>query len=113
MGHPYYNLPSPTALAAFEALARHLSFKLAASELNVTPGAVGRQIKAIEEELGVPLVARLATGVTLTGPGEDLYQALASTLSRASEVVSRLERGGRCKNCCDCLLGCFHARRCR
>ncbi|TIT59280.1 MAG: LysR family transcriptional regulator, partial [Mesorhizobium sp.] len=49
----YYDLPSLTALAVFEASARHLSFKLAAAELNVTPGAVSRQIKAIEDELGV------------------------------------------------------------
>lgn len=85
----YYDLPSLTALAVFEASARHLSFKLAAAELNVTPGAVSRQIKAIEDELGVPLFARLATGVALTGAGEDLYGALASGF-RGPQISSEM-----------------------
>ncbi|MGX9148219.1 LysR substrate-binding domain-containing protein [Mesorhizobium sp. 128a] len=94
----YYDLPSLTALAVFEASARHLSFKLAASELNVTPGAVSRQIKAIEEELGVPLFVRLGTGVMLTGAGEELYAVLANGFSKASEVVRTVKRGDRSKN---------------
>jgi len=48
----YYDLPSLTSLAIFEASARRLSFKLAAGELNVTPAAVSKQIRAIEDELG-------------------------------------------------------------
>ena len=47
----YYNLPSLTALAVFEASARHMNFNQAGMELNVTRGAVSRQIKALEEEL--------------------------------------------------------------
>lgn len=94
----YYDLPSLTALAVFEASARHLSFKLAAAELNVTPGAVSRQIKAIEDELGVPLFVRLSSGVMLTSAGEDLYSVLASSFSRASEVVRNVKRGDRSKN---------------
>lgn len=94
----YYDLPSLTALAVFEASARHLSFKLAASELNVTPGAVSRQIKAIEEEIGVPLFVRLGSGVMLTSAGEDLYAVLASGFSKASEVVRTVKRGDRSKN---------------
>ncbi|MER9832768.1 LysR substrate-binding domain-containing protein [Mesorhizobium sp. M0134] len=94
----YYELPSLTALAVFEASARHLSFKLAASELNVTPGAVSRQIKAIEDEIGVPLFVRLGTGVMLTSAGDDLYAVLASGFSRASEVVRSIKKGDRSKN---------------
>ncbi|MDX8479906.1 LysR substrate-binding domain-containing protein [Mesorhizobium sp. VK24D] len=94
----YYDLPSLTALAVFEASARHLSFKLAASELNVTPGAVSRQIKAIEDELGVPLFVRLGTGVVLTSAGEDLYGVLAGSFSRVSDVVRTVKRGDRSKN---------------
>ena len=41
-----YTLPPLNALRAFEAAARHLSFKLAAHELHVTPAAVGQQVKA-------------------------------------------------------------------
>ncbi|MDX8442427.1 LysR substrate-binding domain-containing protein [Mesorhizobium australafricanum] len=94
----YYDLPSLTALAVFEASARHLSFKLAAAELNVTPGAVSRQIKAVEDEIGVPLFVRLGTGVMLTNAGEDLYAVLASGFSKASEVVRTVKRGDRSKN---------------
>ncbi|ANT54871.1 LysR substrate-binding domain-containing protein [Mesorhizobium amorphae] len=89
----YYDLPSLTALAAFEASARHLSFKLAASELNVTPSAVSRQIKALEEDLGVPLFVRDRTLILLTSPGEELYAVLASGFSRASQVVRTIKRG--------------------
>jgi len=94
----YYDLPSLTALAVFEASARHLSFKLAARELNVTPGAVSRQIKAIEDELGVLLFARLGAGVALTSAGEDLYGVLSSSFSRVAEVVRTIKRGDRLKN---------------
>ena len=94
----YYDLPSLTALAIFEAAARHMSFKLAAAELNVTPGAVSKQIKAIEDELGMPLFTRLGTRVALTNAGEDLYGVLSSSFSRASEVVRTIKRGDRSKN---------------
>jgi LysR family glycine cleavage system transcriptional activator len=94
----YYDLPSLTALAVFEASARHLSFKLAAAELNVTPGAVSKQIKAIEDELGMPLFVRLGAGVSLTSAGEDLYGVLSSSFSRAAEVVRTIKRGDRSKN---------------
>lgn len=94
----YYDLPSLTALAVFEATARHLSFRLAACELNVTPGAVSRQIKVLEEELGLPLFLRGATGVSLTNAGDDLYGVLASSFSRASEVVRELKRGDPSRN---------------
>lgn len=94
----FYDLPSLTTLAVFEACARHLSFKLAASELNVTAGAVSRQIKAIEDELGVALFQRQTRGVTLTPEGEELYAVLASGFSRASEVVRSIKRGDRTRN---------------
>lgn len=95
----YYDLPSLTALAIFEAAARQLSFKIAAAELNVTPGAVSKQIKAIEVELGVPLFVRGANaGVSLTPAGEDLYGVLSNSFSRTSEVVRTIKRGDRLKN---------------
>jgi len=89
----YYDLPSLTALAAFEASARHTSVKLAASELNVTPGAVSRQIKALEDELGTPLFHRETSGLRLTAQGEDLYAVLAQGFSRASDIVDRIKSG--------------------
>ena len=94
----FYDLPSLTALATFEACARHASFKLASAELNVTPGAVSRQIKAIEEDLGVPLFLRKAKGVTLTSAGEELYAVLANGFSRASDVIRSIRRRDTSRN---------------
>lgn len=95
----FYELPSLTTLAVFEASARHLSFKMAASELNVTPGAISRQVKAIEEEMGVPLFVRnVAKGVELTPAGEELYGALASAFSKVSEVAHGIKHGGQAQN---------------
>jgi LysR family transcriptional regulator, glycine cleavage system transcriptional activator len=94
----FYDLPSLTSLAAFEASARHSSFKQAAAELNVTPGAVSRQIKAIEDEIGVALFVRRPRGVTLTPPGEELYRVLASSFSRASETIRSIRRGDKARN---------------
>lgn len=62
-------LPPLTALRAFEAAARHLSFQAAASELNVTPAALSFQIKSLEEHLGAPLFRRLNRRVELTEAG--------------------------------------------
>jgi LysR family glycine cleavage system transcriptional activator len=94
----YYELPSLTSLAAFEACARHLSFKLAAAELNVTSGAVSRQIKALEEELGVHVFARAANGVTLTDNGTELYAILATSFSRTADTIRRIKNDDRVKN---------------
>lgn len=91
----YYNLPSLTALAAFEASARHMSFKAAATELNVTPGAVSRQIKTLEDEAGVHLFERQLGGVRLTAEGEELYSVLARGFSAASETFHRIRTGSR------------------
>ncbi|WP_374650794.1 LysR substrate-binding domain-containing protein [Dongia sp.] len=94
----YYELPSLTALAVFEASARHSSFKAAAAELNVTPGAVSKQIKVIEEELGIPLFVRMGAGVSLTSAGEDLYGVLSNSFSRVAEVVRSIKRSDRSRN---------------
>ncbi|MEM7694716.1 MAG: transcriptional regulator GcvA [Pseudomonadota bacterium] len=65
-------LPSLTALRAFEAAARHLSFAKAAEELAVTPAALSFQIKQLEEALGAPLFTRLTRQVALTEAGKAL-----------------------------------------
>ncbi|KIT16647.1 transcriptional regulator GcvA [Jannaschia aquimarina] len=65
-------LPPLTALRAFEAAARHLSFRDAAAELNVTPAALSFQIKALEEHLGAALFRRLNRRVELTEAGAAL-----------------------------------------
>ena len=63
------------ALPAFEAAARRLSFKAAAEELHVTPGAISQQIKLLEERVGVPLFVRRARAIDLTEAGRVLLPA--------------------------------------
>ena len=63
-------LPPLNSLRAFEAAARHLSFTKAANELHVTPAAISHQIKALEEQLGVPLFRRLTRALRLTAAGQ-------------------------------------------
>jgi LysR family transcriptional regulator, glycine cleavage system transcriptional activator len=65
-------LPPLTALRAFDAAARHMSFARAADELNVTPAALSFQIKSLEEHLGQPLFRRLNRAVELTEAGRIL-----------------------------------------
>ncbi|RWA97271.1 MAG: LysR family transcriptional regulator [Mesorhizobium sp.] len=84
-----------TALEVFEASARNRSLELAASELNVTSGEITRQIKIIEDELGVPLLLSLGTDVVLTSVGKDLYTELAGIVSKASDVITTIKRGRR------------------
>lgn len=65
-----YRLPPLPALRAFEAAARHLSFKKAAEELHVTPAAISQQIKQLEGYLNVVLFRRLTRALELTERGE-------------------------------------------
>jgi len=88
MSRRHYDLPPLTTLSAFEAAARHLSFKNAAEELAVTPGAVSHQIKALESELGAVLFQRKHRGVDLTEDGRDLYHALSSSFLRVSKTLA-------------------------
>lgn len=90
MSRRHYNLPSLTALVAFEAAARHLSFKQAARELSVTPGAISHQIRALEEELGSALFHRQHRAVELTEDGEALAQALVTSFTTISQRLSEI-----------------------
>ncbi|MDF9301978.1 LysR substrate-binding domain-containing protein [Tritonibacter mobilis] len=92
MSRRHYNLPPMTTLSAFEAAARHLSFKNAAQELSVTPGAVSHQIKALEGELGVPLFARRHRGVELTVEGHQLFEVLATSYRQISRELSKIRQ---------------------
>lgn len=85
-----YDLPSLGDLSCFEAAARNLSFKVAASELNVTPAAVSHRIKALEREVGQPLFNRQYRGVELTEAGALLFVALQRGFETISETVARI-----------------------
>jgi LysR family glycine cleavage system transcriptional activator len=83
-------LPPLNALRAFEAAARHLSFKNAARELHVTPGAVSHQVKLLEESLGIPLFRRLTRALELTPEGQALLPKLQEGLRSLAEAVERV-----------------------
>lgn len=83
-------LPSLDLLRGFAAAARHLSFTKAAQELHVTQSAVSRQIKALEEQLGVTLFRRLNRALLLTEEGQALSRAVAGALASIEQAVARL-----------------------
>jgi LysR family transcriptional regulator, glycine cleavage system transcriptional activator len=85
-----YLLPPLNALRAFEAAARHLSFKLAAHELHVTPGAVAQQVKGLEAQLGVALFERLYRQLALTSVGQAYLPPLREAFGRIAAATERL-----------------------
>ncbi len=90
-------LPSTQALNCFEAAARHQSFTRAAQELNLTQGAVSRQVAALEEFLGVPLFRRTQHGMVLTPAGADYARHVGQRLDAlerdAVELMGRRGQG--------------------
>jgi LysR family glycine cleavage system transcriptional activator len=83
-------LPSLNAMRAFEAAARHLSFSRAADELNVTKAAVSHQVKALEDDLGMPLFKRLNRALELTAQGQALFPAVKEAIDILTAAVARL-----------------------
>lgn len=81
--------PPLNALRTFECAGRHLSFVHAAEELNVTPGAVSRQVKVLEEWLGAPLFRRRHKQVLLTPLGRNYLQAVSEPLERIASATDR------------------------
>lgn len=87
-------LPPLSALRAFEAAARHGSFKLAANELAVTATAVSHQIRFLEEYTGLTLFERQVRKVVLTAAGSQLYPVLRDGFNAFEETLSRLGAAG-------------------
>jgi LysR family glycine cleavage system transcriptional activator len=77
-------LPPLNALRSFEAAGRLKNFSAAAEELFVTHGAISRQVKQLEDYLGVPLFHRAHRRVELTGAG----QALLASASAALDLLA-------------------------
>ncbi len=89
-------LPPLATLRAFEAAARHQSFKQAAEELGVTPTAISHQIRLLEETLALRLFERRTRQVVLTREGSELYPVLRDgfdAFAAALERVSEKRRG--------------------
>jgi len=89
-----HRLPNLTALRCFDAVARHLSFTLAARELGVTQAAVSRQIKALEIELSARLFARGAGRNELTSAGEILFAASSGAFEAIEVAVGKITGSG-------------------
>ena len=83
-------LPPLNALRAFESAGRHLSFTKAAAELNVTPAAIGHQVKALEELLEVPLFRRLTRALRLTQAGQAALPPLRDGFDKLADAVDLL-----------------------
>jgi LysR family transcriptional regulator, glycine cleavage system transcriptional activator len=75
-------LPPLNALLTFEVASRHLSFTKASRELNVTQGAVSRQIAALEEYFGEPLFVRRNNGIALTAGAAEYAAALQAAFDK-------------------------------
>jgi LysR family glycine cleavage system transcriptional activator len=86
-------LPPLNAIRAFEAAGRHASFAHAADELGVTHGAVSKQIRALEADLGRPLFIRATRQVKLNAAGRELLAEVAPALERIGAIAAALRQG--------------------
>lgn len=93
-----YRLPPLNALRAFEAAARHLSFKNAGEELAVTPTAISHQIRGLEDYLGFALFRRLTRALDLTAEGRAMLPKVREGLECFAAAIENTrchEAGGR------------------
>ncbi|MEO5604513.1 MAG: LysR family transcriptional regulator [Novosphingobium sp.] len=81
------------ALRVFDAAARHLSFTRAADELAVTPAAVGQQIRALEDMLGVVLFRRTSKGLELTDEAGAGLESLRAGFLHFENSVQEMQAG--------------------
>ncbi|HET8554224.1 MAG TPA: LysR family transcriptional regulator [Rhodanobacteraceae bacterium] len=86
------DLPSLNALRAFEAVARLESVSRAGDELHVTHGAVSRQIRALEAELGMALTVREGRGLSLTPAGRRLRDGTTDAFDRLRRCCQQLRQ---------------------
>jgi LysR family transcriptional regulator, glycine cleavage system transcriptional activator len=84
------DLPPLDLLKGFEAAARNLSFTKAGAELFLTQSAISRQVKALEDELGVPLFRRRHRELLLTEAGQTLYKAVGEALRTLRDATVKL-----------------------
>jgi LysR family glycine cleavage system transcriptional activator len=74
----------------FDAAARHLNFRLASEELNVTQGAVAQQVRRLEADLGRQLFRRKARGLALTQIGKDYHRPICRALAMIDDATLKL-----------------------
>lgn len=86
-----HSMPPLSALRAFEATARLGSVTAAADELNVTHGAVSRQLKSLDEHFGVALFTKAGRGIVLTPHGEKLQNGVSEAFARLKDSCAALK----------------------
>lgn len=83
------SIPDLAALQAFECAARHGNFTQAAAELNLTQSAVSRQMKSLENLLGILLFERIRKRVVLSPAGKALLPEVANLLNQTEDMVMK------------------------
>lgn len=86
--------PNLNAIRMFDAAARHLNFRLAAEELNLTQGAVAQQVRRLEADLGLKLFRRKARGLALTEVGRGYHAPVRRALAMIDEATRQLLPAG-------------------
>lgn len=84
------NLPPLNTIRMFDAAARHLNFRLAADELNLTQGAVAQQVRRLEAALGVALFHRKARGLALTEAGRTFRAPVRRAMAILEDATRQL-----------------------
>ena len=82
--------PNLNSIRSFDAAARHLNFRIAAEELNVTQGAVAQQVRRLEADLGFQLFYRKARGLALTQIGRDYHGPIRRALAIIDDATQKL-----------------------
>jgi len=94
LGYGMKKLPPLIELRAFEAAARHLSFKEAATELGVTPTAISHQIRMLEQYCGIALFRRQPRPLSLTQSGARLFPVVRDGLDAFASTLAAIRRHG-------------------
>jgi len=106
----FRKLPNLAALRAYEAAARHESFSRAAEEIHVTPGAVSHQIRALEQELGLPLFERNGKRIAVTDAGQRFAAVIRKALGDIADAAIVLREQDRQQRLVISVLPSFASR---
>lgn len=83
--------PNLNSLKMFDAAARHLNFRLAAEELNLTQGAVAQQVRRLESDLGLQLFYCKARGLALTEVGRRYHRPVSRALAMIDDATRKIQ----------------------
>jgi DNA-binding transcriptional LysR family regulator len=93
MSVPLVRLSSLDLIRGFVAVGRRMSITQAADDLCLTQSAVSRQVRALEEQLGVALLERRNRGVKFTAAGERLFRSADGAVQQLQDVLGEIHRG--------------------